>query len=114
LTHGSQPFIGDLNGDFIDDVIFNNRVETSSKGRLNVAIYNSQNRTYDISGFKETMVDPECGGFTSKIESPQLTTPHSVSMIDFDGDCLSDLFLTVEDESQSKVYYEIYLRREQL
>ena len=29
------------------------------------------------------------------IENPVLTTPHSVSMVDFDGDCLSDLFLTV-------------------
>lgn len=33
-------------------------------------------------------------------------------MIDFDGDCLSDLFLTVVDQSTGKSYYEIYLRRE--
>jgi len=58
------------------------------------------------------MVDSDCGGFTSQVETPSLTTPHSVSMIDFDGDCLSDLFLTVEDESSNKLYYEIYLRRE--
>ena len=33
-------------------------------------------------------------------------------MIDFDGDCLSDLFMTVVDTSTGKTYYEIYLRRE--
>jgi hypothetical protein len=33
-------------------------------------------------------------------------------MIDFDGDCLSDLFVTVVDTSTGKTYYEIYLRRE--
>lgn len=35
-------------------------------------------------------------------------------MVDFDGDCMADLFLTVQDEQSSKVFYEIYLRREQL
>lgn len=33
-------------------------------------------------------------------------------MIDFDGDCLTDLFMTVQDESSSKMFYEIYMRRE--
>ena len=38
--------------------------------------------------------------------------PHSSSMIDLDGDCLSDLFLTVKDVSTGTYFYEIYLRRE--
>lgn len=38
--------------------------------------------------------------------------PHSSSLIDFDGDCLSDLFITVTDQATNKQYYEIYLRRE--
>ena len=58
------------------------------------------------------MVDPDCGGVASQIKEPMLTTPHSVSMVDFDGDCMSDLFMTVKDESSSKVFYEIYIRRE--
>ena len=33
-------------------------------------------------------------------------------MIDLDGDCLSDLFITVEDKKTGINYYEIYLRRE--
>jgi hypothetical protein len=87
--------VGDVNGDFIDDIIFNNRLDTSGKGKLSVAIFNTSNQAYDISNFKETMVDPDCGGFSSQVEAPSLSTPHSVSMIDFDGDCLADLFMTV-------------------
>jgi len=41
------------------------------------------------------MVDTTCGGVQSAVSNPELTTPHSVSMLDFDGDCMSDLFLTV-------------------
>ena len=34
-------------------------------------------------------------------------------MVDFDGDCLADLFMTVEDGNDPSVkYYEIYLRQE--
>ena len=43
----------------------------------------------------------------------KLSTPHTAAQIDFDGDCLSDLFLTVVDTSNGKTYYEIYHRREQ-
>ena len=113
LTQNSQPFVGDLNGDQIDDIIFNNEnPKNASQGKLNVAIYNKSSGVYDISSFKETMVDQSCGGVPSQIAAPQLTTPHSVSMLDFDGDCMSDLFLTVQDASKSKVFYEIYVRRE--
>ena len=34
-------------------------------------------------------------------------------MVDFDGDCLSDLFITIQEEDNpGKQYYEILLRRE--
>lgn len=111
MTPQSQPFVGDINGDQIDDLIFNN-ADATQGGKLNVAIFNVVSGKYDISNFYDTMVDPSCGGVKSQLSEPELTTPHSVSMVDFDGDCLSDLFMTVQDSSSSKVYYEIYLRRE--
>ena len=40
------------------------------------------------------------GCLNKKSTSRRLTTPHSVSMIDFDGDCMSDLFLTVNDNGR--------------
>jgi hypothetical protein len=43
----------------------------------------------------------------------KLSVPHTAAMIDFDGDCLSDLFVTVTDALTGRNYYEIYLRREQ-
>jgi hypothetical protein len=95
MTQGSQPFIGDINGDQIDDIIFNNYEADAKMGKLNVALYNPETKKYDVGSFREMMVDTECGGAKSRIEAPELTTPHSVSMIDFDGDCLSDLFMTV-------------------
>jgi hypothetical protein len=98
LCQGSQPFIGDLNGDQIDDFIFNNCDENTANyqyGKMQVAIYNKELHSYDVGAFRDKMVDPDCGGLESLIKKPELTTPHSVSMIDFDGDCLSDLFVTV-------------------
>ena len=97
ISPKSQVFIGDLNGDYIDDVVFNleQTLPVLKGGKLSVAIFNTTMQTYDVGNFKEKMVDPNCGGFQSQLEAPQLTTPHSVSMVDFDGDCLADLFLTV-------------------
>ncbi len=39
--------------------------------------------------------DPEEKCINSPIENKRLTVPHSVALIDFDGDCLADLFMTV-------------------
>ena len=52
MTKGSQPFVGDINGDFYDDVIFNN-MDAKAGGKLNVAIFNAATRKYDIGNFKE-------------------------------------------------------------
>jgi len=49
---------------------------------------------------------------SKQLKNKRLTTPHSTSLIDLDGDCISDLFVTVEDQDTKKKYYEIYLRRE--
>jgi len=77
--------------------LFNNEESAtkSKNGRLSVAIYNKEKNTYKIDSFYETMVDHDCGGKESQVSKPELTTPHSVSMVDFDGDCLSDLFITI-------------------
>jgi hypothetical protein len=57
------------------------------------------------------LVRDETEGCISRtLPKSQLTQPHSSSLIDLDGDCISDLFLTVTDGTTS--YYEIYLRRE--
>lgn len=56
--------------------------------------------------------DSSEGCIASDPSQKRLTIPHSATMIDFDGDCMADLFLTVQDVSSGRKYYEIYLRRE--
>ena len=36
-----------------------------------------------------------------QMAAKKLTTPHSVTLVDFDGDCISDLFVTVEDKGRN-------------
>ena len=43
------------------------------------------------------VLDETEGCLQKKIGKRKLSTPHSTSMIDIDGDCMSDLFLTVTD-----------------
>ncbi len=64
IEKGSQPFIGDINGDQIDDILFNNPEDsaTTKNGRLNVGIFNWNTNKYEIGNFRDLMVDPNCGG----------------------------------------------------
>ena len=59
-----------------------------------------------------TSDDPNAGCIQKPIENKRLTVPHSTALIDFDGDCMADLFVTVQDLTTGKKFYEIYLRRE--
>lgn len=59
-----------------------------------------------------TVKDETEGCLQRKSGKRKLTTPHSSALIDFDGDCLSDLFITIIDQASGKAYYEIYIRRE--
>ena len=67
-----------------------------------------------VKDFEKTMLvqDETEGCLQKKGGKQKLSTPHSASLVDFDGDCLSDLFLTVVDQTTGKTYYDIYLRRE--
>lgn len=72
ISPKSQVFIGDLNGDYIDDVIFNleQPLPVLKGGKLSVAIFNTTMQTYDVGNFKDKMVDPDCGGFKSQLDAP--------------------------------------------
>jgi hypothetical protein len=54
---------------------------------------------FSIKDFESAMLDNDetDGCLQRKAGKRKLSTPHSTSLIDFDGDCLSDLFLTVTD-----------------
>ena len=64
-----------------------------------------------VMSFNDAIVgsDAESACITP-FSSKALSTPHSTAMVDFDGDCMVDLFVTVQ--SGGRTYYETYIRRE--
>jgi len=40
----------------------------------------------------------------------QVSIPHSNAFVDFDGDCMPDIFLT-RQSGPKKFYYEIYIQK---
>lgn len=108
----SHPFIVDLNGDFTDDVMYTDT--SSNKIKIAYQAVVDGEETFVIRDFYDAIpmktLEPDC--ITKTIPNARMTSPHSMSLIDLDGDCMSDLFLTVEDSSSGKKYYEIWLRRE--
>lgn len=90
----SQPFIADFNGDFLQDVMFNTVEGTA----MQVAYQDKETGHFKIKPFQSSMLvqDETVGCISKTIPSAILSTPHSASMIDLDGDCISDLFLTVQ------------------
>lgn len=112
IEKNSHPFIADINGDYLEDVMF---TDPSSSG-IRVAFQAQVNgeETIIVKDFTSSipMVKPEPDCITQGLPSARLTSPHSVSLIDLDGDCMADLFLTVEDSSSGRKFYEIWLRRE--
>jgi integrin alpha FG-GAP repeat containing protein 1 len=111
IESNSHPFIADINGDFLEDVMY-----TSEDGSIKVAFQTASGseETFVTRSFDQAipMDKPEQDCLTRSSSSVRLTSPHSVSLIDLDGDCMSDLFLTVEDTSSGRKFYEIWLRRE--
>jgi hypothetical protein len=45
----------------------------------------------------------------SSIPKCHLPNPHSSAVLDFDGDCLADLFLTCQDPQTDHLTYQIWL-----
>ena len=116
IETNSQPFIGDLNGDYLDDIMYN---DANHSGSILVAFQVPSEMASDApmfhtAPFDQALLvrDPDEGCMGKTIESKRLTVPHSIALIDFDGDCMADLFVTVQDLTTGKKFYEIYLRRE--
>ena len=106
IESNSQPFITDLNGDFLEDVMFN---QPGSSDIMIAFQVPSDPTALHMTSFNDALIadDDDC---MTPFDSKQLTTPHSVAMLDFDGDCMSDLFLTSKHGGEN--YYEFYMRRE--
>ena len=62
---------------------------------------NSDPNSFMVTEFSQSLLvtDQTEGCMQTTQKYSRLTTPHSVTQIDFDGDCISDLFLTIEDKT---------------
>jgi len=106
IDAGSQPFITDLNGDYLEDIMFN---QPGSSDIMIAFQVPGDPSALHVTSFNDALVadDSDC---ISPFDAKQLSIPHAVAMLDFDGDCMSDLFLTTEHAGEH--FYEIYIRRE--
>lgn len=62
--------------------------------------------------FKDMVVssaeDANCLDFDGRDE---ISSPHSNTFVDLNGDCVPDIFLTRIDQSTGEVYYELYIQK---
>ena len=112
VEKNSHPFIVDLNGDFLEDVMFTDPSSSSIKVAFQAEVNGEETMIVRDFASSIQMEKPEKDCITRGLSSARLTSPHSAALIDIDGDCMSDLFLTVEDSSSGRKFYEIWLRRE--
>ena len=110
-----------MNGDFLDDIIYTDPGH-SSQIMVSYQLPNNSTSQYSVTPqqafytttFENALLvkNPDEGCISKTIETKRLTIPHSTALVDFDGDCMADLFVTVQDLTTGKKYYEIYLRRQ--
>jgi hypothetical protein len=112
IEKNSHPFIADLNGDYLEDVMFTDPSSSGIKVAFQADVYGEETIIVRDFATSIAMEKPEPDCITQRLSSPRFTSPHSASLIDIDGDCMADLFLTVEDSSSGRKFYEIWLRRE--
>jgi hypothetical protein len=90
----TEPFFADLNGDYKEDMLYSD-VDNKIK-----VWENGQSIPFD------DYVKTDDGCLTPD-SGRRLAHPHSNAFIDFNGDCIADLFLTTVDSSGYS-WYEIY------
>jgi hypothetical protein len=81
-----------MNGDFLEDIMY-----TDVNKQLMVAFQLRNPHELFISDFDSSMLvtDETEGCLQRKTGKKRLSTPHSSSLIDLDGDCFNDLFVTL-------------------
>mmetsp|Transcript_17128 Transcript_17128/g.26485 ORF Transcript_17128/g.26485 Transcript_17128/m.26485 type:complete len:109 (+) Transcript_17128:1-327(+) len=101
----------DVNSDMITDFIY-----VSTSNEIKVAVGKSKNSTeFEIKDFTEFTFtsedDPACKTVSTK---DLISTPHSNSFLDLNGDCMPDIFMSKirkVNENKYEQYHEIYLSK---
>lgn len=90
------------------DVLYQPSEYAHFKG-LTVALGTIDQDIYQFKDFFKDFVLSESNLCAKPNIEDQISIPHSVSYIDFDGDCKPDLLLTRVD-SKGQPYFEIYMQ----
>jgi hypothetical protein len=79
----------------LEDILYTDPVSK----KIMVALQKRNPNELTISDFDSSMLvqDETEGCLSRKTGTKKLSQPHSTSLIDLDGDCMSDLFMTVTD-----------------
>jgi len=85
------------------DIVFTNK---ASKLKVALMVDSKQHNIVDFVSNFAVNDDTNC---KAPNEDWALTTPHSSSFVDVDGDCMPDIFMTRTDGTNN--YAEIYIQR---
>ena len=80
--------------------------------KIKVARGKSKDSTsFELIEFKDMLlpksVNSDCLDFNNEDE---ISSPHSNTFVDLNGDCIPDIFLTRIEKSTGQLYYEVYIQ----
>jgi len=109
LAPNTQPMILDINADQVMDVLFQSESDgiKVALGSPHFTASSEDPGIFTIGNFADFVMTPaedaNCKQFDS---TASISIPNSNAFIDFNGDCLADIFLTRQNGGAS--FYEIY------
>lgn len=109
LLGNIQPLWLDIDSDMRTDFLF----QDSKDKKIKVALGKSKDSSsFKFIEFKEMILssneDSNCMDFSG---DDQISSPHSNTFVDLNGDCLQDIFLTRIEQSSGQLYYEVYIQK---
>lgn len=109
LLGNIQPLWLDIDSDMVTDFLF----QDSKDKKIKVALGRSKDSSrFESVEFKDMILssadDSNCLDFNGEDE---ISSPHSNSFVDLNGDCIPDIFLTRIEQSTGQLYYEVYIQK---
>ena len=94
---------------FSTDLLF----QDSKDKKIKVALGRSKDSSrFKFIEFKDMILssadDSNCLDFNGEDE---ISSPHSNTFVDLNGDCIPDIFLTRIEQSTGQLYYEVYIQK---
>lgn len=112
IQANSQPFLLDINGDMITDFMFVTAGTPTVPPEIMVAVgVDTRGEKFRLEPFSNFLISSrEDNRCKDPNPADMISTPHSNSFVDLDGDCMPDIFLqkTRITESTFATYYQTY------